>query len=357
MARSRGELSASSMEKREDDKQQLSLIFDAGACKATLTSHSQDAYASMITTHRPFGTVLLLALFLGGFFVDRRGAATAQSIADQIPPALECFNTTDLEILAACIGNDTLAELGCNTTAGDFEETVNCVNDTINGLVVDVITTLPDCVGSTLNTLGQCALDNRDVCSASCTAVTFDGFDEGMDWTLLTCNQIQQSVLNPLCTSMLSCCSTCVLAFEAFSECLVNDLISVSPFQECEFECTGDERQRGRELLFLIRETMERSLSSSNTATSTGFPERSILDCGNKDLIDRPNTLETVGEALGCATEEFLEIIKQEVEDVADIMPSASPTDSSAAVTYHGDRSSLLAAMPFIALFVQLSFR
>jgi hypothetical protein len=290
----------------------------------------------------PLG-VLLLHSLLGSFVLDH--GATAQSIEDQFPPALECFNTTDLAVLAACIGNDTLAELGCNTTLGDFEETVNCVNDTINGMVVDVITTLPDCVGSTLNTLGQCALDNREACSsASCAAVTFDGFDEEMDWTLLlTCNQIQQSVLNPLCIPVVSCCPTCVTAFEEFAECLVNDVIPVSPFQQCDFECSGDQR---RELF--THETRTRSLSLSTT-TSTGFPERSILDCGNKDLIDRPSTLETMGGALGCATEEFLKIIQQQVLDET-IAPSASPTVPSAATSYYDFISAVTAFTLFVPM-------
>lgn len=269
---------------------------------------------------------LLLGLVL---VVVLQTSTTAQFIGVEAAPTTlndnnsDCFNTTDLEVLVACIGNETLLELGC--TSGNFEEIFQCANDTINDPnIVDIITTLPDCVESTLVTLGQCTLQNREECSASCAGVTFDGesFTSGVVWNqIVTCPQVQSDVVDPLC-GPVSCCPVCVDAFEAFAECLVNDLISFA-VPSCDFECTGQQQRRRRRLL-------------DSRDTSEGSVGRSILDCGDKDLTDRRKTIETVGGAVSCATEEYLETLQQVLapSEMTTAEPGAAPSTAppSAAV-------------------------
>jgi len=121
------------------------------------------------------------------------------------------------------------------------EEAVLCINETVAALV-DKVEDLPECVEITLNDFATCAVDNFDTCAESCQGTPFS-FDGLVLTDLLTCSQVQKSIMDPLCAN--NCCPPCQQALEYLAECIVNDVIHLT-VRSCDLVCGA---RRVRKLL------------------------------------------------------------------------------------------------------------
>lgn len=171
----------------------------------------------------------------------------ATCVAENLDP--QCVGQQEFFEVQTCLKPYVDGDLPAPETLQDLIRNTGCFDDIHDCIVARVnayMSELPDCVQSTFSAFGACMVENKETCLDTCQGTSFPTFDFD-PIQLLTCNGIQNEIMDPVCGS-ISCCEPCVDEFEAVSNCIVNDVLDYT-VRDCALTCAADDTA-ARQLLF-----------------------------------------------------------------------------------------------------------
>ena len=142
-----------------------------------------------------------------------------------------CVDETTISDIETCIGGITPPEdiRGLIQDSDCFDGVKECVQ----GQVEEFVGTLPLCIPETMRELGQCINDNMELCLESCRDTSAPVMDlEAAN--LESCTGFQAALVTPICGA-IACCQPCVEPFQAATECILSELVTLE--EDCDFNC------------------------------------------------------------------------------------------------------------------------